>query len=327
MFSDHLPLSGRVALVAGATRGAGRGQAVALGEAGATVYCTGRSSRARPPPPRPPSAGSFELRYRPETIEETAELVTEAGGIGIACVVDHTDEQAVIALARRIADESSHLDILIDDVWGGDSLTQWGTPPWGLDLERARTLLDRALWSHLVTLRHLVPLVLAHEGGMILEVTDGEGLHYRGNLIYDLVKTSVVRLAFGLSEELRGRDVTVATVTPGFLRSEAMLEHFGVGEEDWREGGATDPHFLHSESPGFLGRAVVALAIDPDRRRFSGQVLSSWRLAREYGFTDQGGERPDWGRHVEGEDFGKDEEASAARYLAAFPPHRPGREE
>ncbi len=285
------PLSGRLALVAGATRGAGRGIARALGEAGATVYATGRSPRARP-------------GARPQTIEETAELVTAAGGHGIAVRVDHTVEAEVAELIARIRREQGRLDVLVNDVWGGDELTEFGKPFWQLSLERGRKLLDQAIFSHIVTARHAAPLMIETGGGLIVEITDGDNYQYRGNLFYDLVKTSVIRLAFAYARELRRKAVTAVAVTPGFLRSEAMLERFGVTEATWRDAGKEDPNFLASETPLFVGRAVAALAADPEVGRRTGRVFASWTLAEEYGFTDADGSRPRWGRHFE-ETYGR----------------------
>ncbi len=281
------PLSGRVALVAGATRGAGRGIARALGEEGATVYGTGRSTRER-------AAGK-----RPETIDETAELVTAAGGQGIAVRVDHTVEAEVVSLIERIRREQGRLDVLVNDVWGGDELTEFGQPFWQLSLEQGRRLLDQAIFSHIVTARHAAPLLMRTGGGLIVEITDGDNYQYRGNLFYDLVKTSVIRLAFAYARELRHKGVTAVAVTPGFLRSEAMLERFGVTEANWRDAGERDPNFLASETPLFVGRAVAALAGDPEVARKTGRVFASWTLADEYGFTDADGARPHWGRHFE----------------------------
>lgn len=282
------PLAGRVTLVAGATRGAGRGIACALGEAGATVYCTGRSSR------EDPEAG---MEGRPETIEETAELVAAEGGEGIAIRVDHTVEQEVAALAARIERERGRLDLLVNDVWGGDPLTEWETPIWKLDVAKGRRMLEQAVFSHIVTSRHLLPLLLESDGGLIVEITDGDHYGYRGNLFYDLVKTAVIRLAFAQAWELRHKGVTAVAVTPGFLRSEAMLEHFGVTEATWEQAVERDPDFAHSETPRFVGRAVAALASDPDAGDWNGRVLASWDLAEEYGFDDVDGRRPHWGRH------------------------------
>lgn len=286
------PLQDRTALVAGATRGGGRGIALALGEAGATVYCTGRSTRDSP-----------ATEGRPETIEETAEMVTARGGEGLWMRVDHTDEGQVAELAERVREERGRLDVLVNCVWGGDALTEWGTPFWELSLEKGRTMLERAVVSHIVTARRLTPLILETGHGLIVEVTDGDSYQYRGNLFYDLVKTTVIRLAFDMAWELRRTSSTALAVTPGFLRSEAMLEHFGVTEDNWRDAGAKDPHFLASESPLFVGRAIAALAADPQVERRAGRVYGSWSLARDYGFTDADGGRPDWGAYFS-ETFG-----------------------
>jgi NAD(P)-dependent dehydrogenase (short-subunit alcohol dehydrogenase family) len=288
-------LSGKVAVVAGATRGAGRGIATALGEAGAVVYCTGRSTRSARRRRRR-GAGPFELASRPETIEETAELVTARGGEGIPARVDHTEEREVHALFARVRREQGRLDVLVNDVWGGDELVDWAKPFWEADAGAARVLLERSVWSHVVTARHGVPLMLERRRGLVVEVTDGELLSYRMHLLYDLVKAAVIRLAFAMAEELRPRKVAAVAVTPGFLRSEAMLEHFGVTEERWRDAGKKDPNFLVSETPLYVGRGVAALAADPGVLAKSGRAFSSWRLAREYGFTDADGRRPDWGR-------------------------------
>jgi NAD(P)-dependent dehydrogenase (short-subunit alcohol dehydrogenase family) len=277
-------LKGKIALVAGATRGAGRGIAVALGEAGATVYCTGRSSRTRP-----------ARRGRPETIEETAELVTAAGGVGIAVRVDHTKPAEVKKLAAGIKRRHKGLDILVNDIWGGDALTEFGKTFWKADLDKGLRMLKQAIHSHIITSHYAVPLMLGRGGGIIFEITDGDTFSYRGNLFYDLVKISVIRLAFAMSRELRKQDIVAVALTPGFLRSEAMLDGFGVGEGNWKEGGKKDPNFLASESPRFVGRAVAAMAADPKVKEKSGRVFSSWAMAREYGFTDVDGTRPHWG--------------------------------
>ena len=312
------PLTGKVALVAGATRGAGRGIAVALGEAGATVYCTGRSSRTAPRPARPDDASPFELRGRPETIEETAELVEAAGGTGIAGRIDHTDEIQVEARMARIERDHGRLDVLVNDVWGCDALTEWGVPFWQLDLAKGRTMLERGLMSHLITSRHAAALMVEAGAGLIVEITDGERLDYRGTLFYDMVKTSVIRAAFAMSEELRPHGVAALALTPGFLRSEAMLEHFGVSEATWRDAVAIDLNFVHSETPRFVGRAVAALAADPDVMERSGRVWSSWTLARDYGFSDVDGARPDWGTHADRQPFGRAARAAHRRYLRGF---------
>lgn len=282
------PLEGRVALVAGATRGAGRGIARALGEAGATVYCSGRSVRGRP------ATGS-----RPETIEETAELVTAAGGRGIAARCDHADAAAVAGLLERIRMEAGRLDLLVNDVWGGDALTEWNVPFWQLDTAKATALLARAVHTHLITARHAAPMMVEAGRGLIVEITDGDGFGYRGNLAYDLAKHAVIRLAFGMAWELRRKGVTALAVTPGFLRSEEMLERFGVTEATWRDGAKVQPHFIASETPLFVGRAVAALAADPQVGRKAGRVFASWTLSDEYGFADEDGARPHWGRYAE----------------------------
>ena len=299
-----MSLKGRVALVAGATRGAGRGIAVALGEAGAVVYCSGRSSRERPGPPAVPDAGAppspFDLSRRPETIEETAERVTAAGGLGVPVRADHSDPAQVAAVVERIWHERGRLDILVNDIWGGDALAEWGVPFWELSLDKGLRLLEGAIHTHIITSRLAVPLVLeGARGGLVVEITDGDDLRYRGNLFYDLAKVSVIRLAVAMGQELRERGVAAVAVTPGFLRSEAMLEHFGVTEANWRDGALKDPHFIASETPLFVGRAVAALAADPAVLARTGRAFSSWGLAREYGFPDADGSRPDWGRHFE----------------------------
>ena len=285
-------LDNRVALVAGATRGAGRGIAVALGEQGSTVYCTGRSVR-----------GSLASGAgRPETIEETAELVTAAGGKGIAVRCDHTEDEQVRALVDRVRREHGRLDVLVNDVWGGDALTEFGKTFWQVDLAKGRRLLDQAIWSHILTSHHAVPLMFdrADRGtALIVEITDGDFYGYRGNIFYDLVKSTVIRLAFIQARELRKQDVAAVAVTPGFLRSEFMLEHFGVTTDTWRDGAKKDPNFIASESPLYVGRAVAALAADPAVKEKTGKVFASWTLAQEYGFTDADGSRPDWGAHFE----------------------------
>ncbi len=281
-------LKGQIAVVAGATRGCGRGIAVELGAAGATVYCTGRSTRGHP----------SDLN-RPETIEETAELVAQAGGKGIAVQVDHTEEDQVKDLFERVKAEQGKLDILVNDVWGGDSLIEWGKPFWELDMAQGWRLLERSVYSHLLTSRHAVPLMLEH-AGLIIEVTDGDSLSYRGHFFYDLVKTSVIRIAHNLAQELKNTRLTAVALTPGFLRSEAMLEHFGVSEANWRDAIAQDPYYAESETPHYIGRAVVALASDPDVHKKAGRALATWHLAREYGFRDIDGRAPHWQEFFEG---------------------------
>jgi NAD(P)-dependent dehydrogenase (short-subunit alcohol dehydrogenase family) len=292
------PLDGKVALVAGATRGAGRGIAVALGEAGATVYATGRSTRER----------RSEVD-RPETIEETAELVTAVGGEGIAVAVDHLDRGQVRALVERIEAGHGRLDVLVNDVWGAEHLFEWDTPLWEHDLERGLRLLRLAIDTHLITSHHALPLLTRRPGGLVVEVTDGTAEYnadrYRVNAFYDLAKSAVIRLAFAQAQELEPHGGTAVALTPGWLRSEAMLEAMGVTEANWREG--RNPHFAAiSESPRFVGRAVAALAADPVVRRRNGGSFSSGGLAQEYGFTDLDGSQPDcWRYLVEVQDAGR----------------------
>ena len=280
-----------IALVTGATRGAGRGIAVGLGEAGATVYCTGRST------------GSTRSDYdRPETIEETAALVSEAGGTGIAVAVDHLDAGAVEALVARIRDEQGRLDVLVNDVWGGEKLFEWATPVWEHDLANGLRLLHNALDTHLITSHYAIPLLLEHPGGLVIEVSDGtveyNATHYRENVFYDLAKTGVNRLAWGQAQELGPRGATAVALTPGWLRSEMMLDAFGVTEANWRDAMKFQPHFCVSESPLYVGRAVAALATDPDVARWNGKSVSSGELAQVYGFTDADGTRPDAWRYI-----------------------------
>jgi NAD(P)-dependent dehydrogenase (short-subunit alcohol dehydrogenase family) len=299
-------LAGRIALVAGATRGAGRGIATGLGERGATVICTGRTTRTARSP-----------LDRPETIEETAERVTAAGGRGVAVAVDHADPAQVAALAERVLAEFGGLDVVVDDLWGGESLIEFGAKPWELDLDKARRMLDGALWTHLVTVRHLSGLLRGRERALWVEVTDGDAFGYRGALVYDLVKMSVIRLAFALGQELGPEGVTALAVTPGFLRSEQMLEHFGVTEANWRDGAAKDPNFLASETPLYVGRCVAALAADPGVAARNGRVFSSWDLARAYDLEDADGSRPHWGEHfarVFGRPFRRADDAAYAAW-------------
>ena len=285
------PLAGKVALVSGATRGGGRGIAVALGEAGATVYATGRSTRER----------RSEIG-RPETIEETAELVSAAGGEGIAVAVDHLDARQVAPLVERIDAERGRLDVLVNDIWGAEHLFEWNTPLWEHDLERGLRVLRLAIDTHLITSHHALPLLLREGGGLVVEVTDGTAEynadHYRISMFYDLAKTSVIRLAWGLAQELGPRGATAVALTPGWMRSELMLEHHGVSEANWRDAVEHTPHFCISETPRFVGRAVAALAGDPEVARWNGRSLSSGGLAQVYGFTDVDGTRPDCWRYM-----------------------------
>jgi NAD(P)-dependent dehydrogenase (short-subunit alcohol dehydrogenase family) len=285
------PLAGKVALVSGATRGGGRGIAVALGEAGATVYATGRSTRER----------RSEID-RPETIEETAELVTAAGGEGIAVAVDHLDPAQVAALVERIDSDHGRLDVLVNDIWGAEHLFRFNTQLWEHDLDNGLRLLRLAIDTHLITSHHALPLLIRRPGGLVVEVTDGtadyNADHYRVNAFYDLAKTSVIRLAWAQAQELAAHGGTAVALTPGWMRSELMLEHHGVSESNWRDAAERTPHFCISESPRYVGRAVAALAGDPDVSRWNGQSLSSGQLAQVYGFTDTDGTRPDCWRYM-----------------------------
>jgi NAD(P)-dependent dehydrogenase (short-subunit alcohol dehydrogenase family) len=285
------PLEGKIALVSGATRGAGRGIAVALGEAGATVYATGRSTREK----------RSEID-RPETIEETAELVTAAGGEGIAVAVDHLDSAQVRGLVERIDSDHGRLDVLVNDIWGSEHLFEWSTPVWEHDLDNGLRLLRLAIHTHLITSHHALPLLLRRPGGLVVELTDGTAAynadHYRVSMFYDLAKTSVTRMAWALAQELGPHEGTAVALTPGWMRSEAMLEHHGVTEASWRDATQRTPHFCISESPRYVGRAVAALAADPDASRWNGQSLSSGQLAQVYGFTDLDGTRPDCWRYM-----------------------------
>ena len=283
-----MPLRGRIALVAGATRGAGRGIACMLGEAGATVYCTGRSTRQ-----------ASAMRNRPESIEDTADMVSDYGGVGIAMQADHTVEKQVEAVFDRIREEQGRLDILVNDIWGGDELTEWGKLFWDLDWAKGKLMFERGIHTHIIRSRAAVPLLLESDRGLIVELTDGDHFGYRINLYYDLVKIAVIRMAFGMAKELQKTNITALAVTPGYMRSEAVLDHWGVTAENWREGVKKDPHFAASETPFYVGRAVAALAADPDVRKKAGRVFASWDLAREYGFTDIDGSQPYWPDHME----------------------------
>ncbi|MBZ6472070.1 SDR family oxidoreductase [Streptomyces griseocarneus] len=278
-------LEGKVALVAGATRGAGRAMAVELGRAGAVVYATGRTTRER----------RSEVG-RPETIEETAELVTAAGGTGIAVPTDHLEPDQVRALVERVDRDHGRLDVLVNDVWGGDHLLEFDTKVWDVDLAAGLRMLRLSIDTHAITSHFALPLLVRRPGGLVVEITDGTeefNRTYRDNLFYDLAKIAPTRMAFGLAKELQEYGGTAVSLTPGFLRSERMLDHFGVTEETWRDAVAASPHFAVAESPVFIGRALVALAADPERARWNGRSLSSGELAKVYGFTDADGSRPD----------------------------------
>jgi NAD(P)-dependent dehydrogenase (short-subunit alcohol dehydrogenase family) len=300
-------LAGKVALVAGATRGAGRGIAVELGAAGATVYVTGRSTRGRP------------SEYgRSETIEETAALVSEAGGEGVAVRVDHLVSAEVAGLVARIGGERGGLDILVNDIWGGERLFEWNKPVWDHDLENGLRLLRLAVDTHLITAHHALPLLIARPGGLLVEVTDGTAAynadHYRLSVFYDLAKTSAIRMAWGHAKDLAPHGGTAVAITPGWMRSEMMLDNYRVSEANWRDATAVSPHFAISETPRFVGRAVAALAADPERARWSGQSLSSGGLAKVYGFTDLDGSQPDcWRYLVEVQEAGKPADVTGYR--------------
>ncbi|OKK22367.1 short-chain dehydrogenase [Streptomyces sp. CB00455] len=307
MEQSRRTLEGKVALVAGATRGAGRGIAVQLGAQGATVYASGRSSRA----------GRSEYD-RPETIEDTAELVTAAGGRGIAVVADHLVPAEVEALVRRIDAEQGRLDVLVNDIWGGELLFEWESPVWEHDLDKGLRLLRLAVETHAVTSHFALPLLLREPGGLVVEMTDGTAEYnasrYRVSFFYDIAKSSVLRMAFALGHEVGPRGATAVALTPGWMRSEIMLETFGVTEENWRDALEAVPHFEISETPSYVGRAVAALAADPQVARWNGRSLSSGQLAGVYGFTDLDGSRPDaWRYMVEVQDPGRPADTTGYR--------------
>ena len=302
MTMSHDALRGRIAVVAGATRGAGRGIAAALGEAGATVICTGRSSKTKPIP------SDYQRR---ETIEETAQLVTDLGGNGIAIPLDHLVAADVEALAGRLRKDFGAIDILVNDIWGAELLkgkpSEWNTPIWQHDLKRGLRILRLAIDTHLITSKYLLPLLIEKPGGLLVEVTDGTNDYnastYRISVYYDLAKVSVSRLAFSQGHELAPYGATAVAVTPGWLRSEMMLENYGVSENNWRDAldparagrglPVAPPDFVKSETPRYVGRGIVALALDPERRRWNQRSVTSAQLARDYGFTDVDGSQPD----------------------------------
>jgi NAD(P)-dependent dehydrogenase (short-subunit alcohol dehydrogenase family) len=300
-------LTDKVALVAGGTRGAGRGIATELGAAGATVYLTGRSTRAQ--------RSEYD---RPETIEETAELVERAGGVAIPVRVDHLERDQVRELVARIEREQGRLDILVNDIWGAENIVTWERRMWEQDLDKGLRTLKLAIETHIITSHAALPLLTRRPGGLVVEVTDGttayNDTNYRVSFFYDLAKVSVNRMGFALAEELRPLGGTAVSLTPGWLRSELMLDVFGVTEETWRDALTKEPHFAISETPAFVGRAVAALAADPDRARWSGQSLSSGGLAQVYGFTDVDGSQPDaWRYIVEVQDAGKPADVTGYR--------------
>lgn len=281
------PESG-VALIAGATRGAGRAIALELASAGMKVYVTGRSTRDK-----------RSNMNRPETIEETAQLIAARGGQAIAIQVDHTKVVEVTRLVRQIeSDNDGRIDVLVNDVWGGDPFTVWDKPFWEQDLEVGLAMLDNAVKSHLITSHAVVPLMVRRGRGLVIEITDGVTDNWRGSFFYDLAKAAVNRMALGLAAELKPHGITALALSPGFLRSEAMLDHFGVSESSWRDAIQKNKDFAVSETPYFIGRAVVALMQDPHVSARAGKVLATWNLAREYGFTDVDGSQPHWGEHA-----------------------------
>ncbi|MEV1021228.1 SDR family oxidoreductase [Streptomyces sp. NPDC050264] len=301
------PLSGKVALVAGATRGAGRGIAVELGAAGATVYVTGRTTRTR--------RSEYD---RAETIEDTADLVTAAGGQGVAVPTDHLEKDQVRALVERIDTAQGRLDVLVNDIWGGEQLFAWEAPVWEHDLDKGLRLLRLAVETHAITSHFALPLLLRDPGGLVVEMTDGtaeyNAANYRNSFFYDLAKSSVLRMAFSLGHELGSRGATAVALTPGWMRSEIMLDAFGVTEDTWRDALKDQAHFAISETPRYVGRAVAALAADPDVSRYNGTSLSSGGLAQVYGFTDVDGSRPDaWRYLVEVQDTGKPADVTGYR--------------
>jgi NAD(P)-dependent dehydrogenase (short-subunit alcohol dehydrogenase family) len=300
------PLKNKIAIVVGGTRGAGRGIAVELGAAGATVYVTGRSTRTQ------------RSEYnRPETIEETADLVNQAGGQGIAVQVDHLDPEQVQALVARVEREQGHLDVLVNDI-GAEFLAEFNKPMWELSLDRGLRMLRLAIDTHIITSHFALPLLIKNPGGLVVEITDGTAEYndknYRLSLFYDLAKTSVIRIAWALAQELQPHHCTAVALTPGWLRSELMLDHFGVSEANWHDATAKEPHFVISETPHYVGRAVAHLAGDPEVVRWNGQSLSSGQLAQVYGFTDLDGSQPDAWRYIrEVEAAGKPADATGYR--------------
>ncbi|MGH8792362.1 MAG: SDR family oxidoreductase [Stackebrandtia sp.] len=290
--NDQKPLTGKIALVAGATRGAGRAFAVELGAAGATVYVTGRST-----------AGKRSEMDRPETIEETAALVDEAGGEGIAVVCDHLERDQVRDLVARIDSEQGRLDILINNIWGGDQFTEWDAKLWEHDLDKGFRILRLSIDANVITSHFALPLLIKNPGGLVVQVNDGTAEsnadYYRFSFFYDLAKFAPLRIGFALSKELKEYGGTAVSLTPGWIRSEAMLDtHFKVTEENWRDGCEQNPHFCITETPYFVAKAAAALAADPDVARWNGKSLHAFELSQEYGFTDLDGTQPDGWRYV-----------------------------
>lgn len=286
------PLLGKVALVTGATRGAGRGIAIELGMAGATVYVTGRSTRTQ----------KSEIN-RSETIDETAEIIAVAGGTAIPIRVDHLEKEAVRNLIDRIRRDHGRLDVLVNDIWGGELLMEWNKPVWDHDLDNGLRMLRLAIDTHLITAHYALPLLISRPGGLLVEVTDGtrdyNARNYRLSVFYDLAKVAVDRMAWAHAKDLAPHGATAVSITPGWMRSEMMLEHYNVTEPTWRDAIAAQPDFAISETPRFVGRAIAALAADEHVSRWNGQSLSSGRLAKEYGFTDLDGSQPDCWRYLQ----------------------------
>jgi NAD(P)-dependent dehydrogenase (short-subunit alcohol dehydrogenase family) len=281
-------LDGKVAIVAGGTRGAGRAISIELGALGATVYVTGRTTRESKSP-----------MGRSETIEETADRADAAGGHGIAVRVDHMVPEEVAALVERVREEQGRLDVLVNDVWGGDPFVDWDGKLWEQPLDKTLGVIRNGIETHVVTSRLALPLMIEGGGGIVIEVTDGVSDAYRGNFAYDFVKAGVIRLAVAQAAELREHGIAAVAVSPGFLRSEAMLDHFGVTEDNWRDAAAKDPHFIASETPHFVARGIAALCADPDAMRFSGQAIHSGMLGEEYEVDDLDGSRPNFWAYAE----------------------------
>ena len=300
-------LAGKVAIVAGGTRGAGRGIAIELGAAGATVYITGRTTRQR------------QSDYgRPETIEETAEMVAAAGGHGIPIRIDHLEPEEVSGLIARVRRDHGRLDVLVNDIWGGEYLAEWNKPVWEHSLTNGLRMLRLAVDTHLITAHFALPLMIERPGGLLVEVTDGtadyNAENYRLSVFYDLAKVGATRMAWAHGKDLAPHGATSVSITPGWMRSEIMLETYGVTEETWRDATAQEPHFVMSETPRFVGRAIAALAVDPQRGRWNGQSLSSAQIAKVYGFTDIDGSQPDFWRYLrEVQEPGKPADATGYR--------------
>lgn len=286
------PLRGRVAVVTGASRGAGRGIAVELGAAGATVYVSARSTRAAPAQTYSRILGLSGLATLPGTIEDTAEEVERAGGRGIAVRCDHTREEEVAALFARVRDEAGRLDVLVNNAWGGHETFDgvFEAPFWERSIEHFDAMFDRGVRNHVLASRHAAPLMVAARRGLIATTTFWDRDRYlRGNLYYDLAKAAMTRLAFALAQELRPHGVASVAVSPGWMRTEFVLAGHRTDESHWRD----VPALARTESPRYLGRAIAALAADANVLARSGNALRVADLAREYGFTDVDGRQPE----------------------------------